>query len=128
MSSTTDNSIDDAENISNQVPILEQNNVDEVDPNFVTPTRPTTHVEPNAPIPNDRTNEMVEQQTNEEPIQTPIIQRIPFNLEVDQNISNNEDQDIHYCGNRDCEGDCGVLVCGCIDTCRNRCGTRSYSF
>lgn len=25
---------------------------------------------------------------------------------------------VHYCGEKDCEGDCGVLVCGCIDICR----------
>jgi hypothetical protein len=25
---------------------------------------------------------------------------------------------------RDCVGDCGTLSCGCIDTCRNRCGTK----
>jgi hypothetical protein len=27
-----------------------------------------------------------------------------------------------YCGDRDCEWNCGVLDCGCIDVCRNRCG------
>lgn len=27
-----------------------------------------------------------------------------------------------YCGDKDCEWDCGVLDCGCIDICRNRCG------
>lgn len=32
----------------------------------------------------------------------------------------------HYCGDRDCVGDCGVLSCGCIDTCRNRCGLRGW--
>lgn len=26
--------------------------------------------------------------------------------------------DIHYCGDFYCEGDCGVLSCGCIDVCR----------
>lgn len=25
---------------------------------------------------------------------------------------------ICYCGNKDCEFDCGVLACGCIDMCR----------
>jgi len=25
---------------------------------------------------------------------------------------------ICYCGNKECEFDCGVLVCGCIDICR----------
>lgn len=25
---------------------------------------------------------------------------------------------IHYCGNPDCNGDCGELACGCIDCCR----------
>lgn len=28
----------------------------------------------------------------------------------------------HYCGDWMCVGDCGVLVCGCIDVCRGRCG------
>lgn len=32
-----------------------------------------------------------------------------------------EDQYIHYCGNHTCYGDCGVLSCGCIDTCRRHC-------
>lgn len=27
------------------------------------------------------------------------------------------------CGNPDCDHDCGVLLCGCIDTCRGLCGT-----
>jgi hypothetical protein len=30
----------------------------------------------------------------------------------------------HYCGNPECEGDCGQLSCGCIDMCRGRCGWR----
>ena len=25
---------------------------------------------------------------------------------------------IHYCGDRKCDGECGTLVCGCIDVCR----------
>ncbi len=33
---------------------------------------------------------------------------------------------IHYCGDADCIWDCGVLVCGCIDQCRGRCGSREY--
>ncbi len=31
---------------------------------------------------------------------------------------------VHYCGDADCDGDCGALSCGCWDTCRNRCGKR----
>lgn len=31
---------------------------------------------------------------------------------------------ICYCGHDDCEWDCGVLWCGCIDVCRGRCGLR----
>jgi hypothetical protein len=27
-----------------------------------------------------------------------------------------------YCGHRECDWDCGVLWCGCIDVCRGRCG------
>lgn len=30
---------------------------------------------------------------------------------------------IHYCNNYFCGGDCGELICGCIDICRGRCGT-----
>lgn len=26
--------------------------------------------------------------------------------------------EVHYCGEPSCIGDCGVLVCGCIDVCR----------
>lgn len=33
---------------------------------------------------------------------------------------------IHHCDNIDCEGDCGVLLCGCIDICRSRCGFNRY--
>ena len=29
-----------------------------------------------------------------------------------------EREDIHYCGDRKCEWDCGTLWCGCIDVCR----------
>jgi len=35
-----------------------------------------------------------------------------------------EESWIHYCGRRDCDGDCGTLSCGCIDTCRDYCGTK----
>lgn len=107
---------------------------------FVTPTRPISQIEPNAPNRHDQINTLTEQfdeQTIEEEIVTPKIQRIP--LDMDDNIVMHEDHEdhedredhenyeleyIHYCGDRDCEGDCGVLVCGCIDTCRNRCGLR----
>ena len=30
---------------------------------------------------------------------------------------------IHPCNDYFCSGDCGVLICGCIDMCRGRCGT-----
>lgn len=30
------------------------------------------------------------------------------------------------CGDKTCDGGCGTLDCGCIDVCRNRCGTRDY--
>lgn len=33
---------------------------------------------------------------------------------------------VHYCGDRDCDWDCGVLSCGCIDCCRGRCGMRDW--
>jgi hypothetical protein len=32
-----------------------------------------------------------------------------------------------YCGHYDCKHDCGVLVCGCIDMCRGRCGMRDWN-
>lgn len=35
---------------------------------------------------------------------------------------------VHYCGDKDCEYDCGVLVCGCIDQCRGRCGLNRRRF
>ena len=28
---------------------------------------------------------------------------------------------VHYCGEPSCIGDCGVLICGCIDVCRSAC-------
>jgi hypothetical protein len=28
---------------------------------------------------------------------------------------------VHFCGNISCNGNCGVLACGCIDTCRGGC-------
>lgn len=126
--STNDNSINEVEIMSNQVPILEQNIVLEESVSL-TPSRPTTPVEQNAPIRNDQKIELkkqFEELITEEQIHIPKIKRLPFNL--DENTEVSENQDIHYCGNKDCEGDCGVLVCGCIDMCRNRCGTRSYSF
>jgi hypothetical protein len=30
------------------------------------------------------------------------------------------------CGDLRCDGDCGVLNCGCIDVCRGRCGNRDW--
>jgi hypothetical protein len=32
----------------------------------------------------------------------------------------------HYCGDINCEWDCGTLSCGCIDVCRGRCGLRRW--
>jgi hypothetical protein len=97
---------------------------------LITPTKPSTPIEQTAPVHNDqindKVNEVVKQQTIDEKITFPTIQRIPFN--VDKNEDNDSKDKgyeyIHYCGNKDCEWDCGVLDCGCIDTCRNRCGTR----
>jgi hypothetical protein len=37
-----------------------------------------------------------------------------------------ENKTVHYCGDSDCEWDCGVLYCGCIDICRNRCGLHPF--
>ena len=33
-----------------------------------------------------------------------------------------------YCGNIKCNRDCGVLYCGCIDFCRNKCGIYTLSY
>lgn len=44
----------------------------------------------------------------------------------DRDYDYDEDDYIHYCGDRSCNGDCGVLDCGCIDTCRGRCGRYEY--
>jgi hypothetical protein len=30
------------------------------------------------------------------------------------------------CGDKECDGSCGTLDCGCIDVCRGRCGLRSW--
>ena len=36
---------------------------------------------------------------------------------------------VHYCDDIDCQWDCGVLDCGCIDLCRGRCGfNRDYKY
>ncbi len=32
---------------------------------------------------------------------------------------------LHYCNDPDCDHDCGMLSCSCIDTCRGRCGCDS---
>lgn len=37
-------------------------------------------------------------------------------------------QKSHYCGDPECEWDCGELWCGCIDVCRGRCGFNSDIF
>jgi hypothetical protein len=37
-------------------------------------------------------------------------------------------KNIHYCGDDECEWDCGVLWCGCIDQCRGRCGLNDHLF
>lgn len=33
---------------------------------------------------------------------------------------------LHYCRDPDCDHECGVLDCGCIDVCRGRCGADIY--
>jgi hypothetical protein len=40
----------------------------------------------------------------------------PFHITAQSNIC--------QCGSEECEYDCGVLSCGCIDVCRGRCGLR----
>ena len=34
----------------------------------------------------------------------------------------------HYCGDKNCEWDCGELWCGCIDQCRGRCGFGDFDY
>jgi hypothetical protein len=34
----------------------------------------------------------------------------------------------HYCGDEDCNGDCGALSCGCWDTCRGYCRRQRGGF
>lgn len=46
--------------------------------------------------------------------------------DYDDRHYDNDDEWIHYCGDRDCNGDCGLLACGCIDVCRGRCGRYDY--
>jgi hypothetical protein len=102
-----------------------------------TPIKQSTHTEPKSPIRNDQNNDKLNYQEKEiveelkknsieESIVIPKIQRLPFNIDKDEGNDSKEKgyEYIHYCGNKDCEWDCGVLDCGCIDTCRNRCGTR----
>ena len=102
-----------------------------------TPIKQSTHTEPKSPIRNDQNNDKLNDQEKEiveelkknsieESIVIPKIQRLPFNIDKDEGNDSKEKgyEYIHYCGNKDCEWDCGVLDCGCIDTCRNRCGTR----
>lgn len=43
-------------------------------------------------------------------------------LKEEASISNHR----RVCGDKLCHGECGVLECGCIDVCRDRCGTRDY--
>ena len=33
-------------------------------------------------------------------------------------------EQVHYCGDKECDWGCGTLDCGCIDQCRGRCGFR----
>jgi hypothetical protein len=43
-------------------------------------------------------------------------------------VEEKENKHIHHCGDADCEYDCGVLWCGCIDQCRGRCGYNRERF
>lgn len=104
---------------------------------FTTPQRNIQVVEPSTPVRNNiqtqnEDNNELDESINE-PITTPEIQRMSFNIQQLESIPLTELNEyrieyIHYCGNEDCEGDCGVLVCGCIDMCRGRCGTRNYDY
>jgi len=46
-------------------------------------------------------------------IETIVISRVP--LKLDYKTSKTI---ICYCGDKKCEFNCGVLICGCIDICR----------
>jgi len=111
---------------------------------FTTPQRNIQVAEPSTPVRNNIQNENNNELDDSinEPITTPEIQRMSFNIQqlqsvslTELNINNSSEltnesrtENIHYCENDECEGDCGVLVCGCIDMCRGRCGTRNYDY
>jgi len=102
---------------------------------FTTPQRNIQVVEPNTPVRNNVQNENNNELDDSinDPITTPEIQRMTFNIQQIESIPLTQldvsrSGSVHYCGNEDCEGDCGVLVCGCIDMCRGRCGIRNYDY
>ena len=39
-----------------------------------------------------------------------------------------DDNKICDCGNIYCDGDCGTLICGCVDICRGKCGDSYDSY
>jgi hypothetical protein len=59
----------------------------------------------------------------------PILQTIKYRcdeahakrLEEIENEMLNSSRRYHYCGDPECEWDCGILPCGCIDQCRKFC-------
>jgi hypothetical protein len=59
------------------------------------------------------------------PIEPPVTndnQENDLDYSDDDHDDHDDDHDyLHYCGDRTCYGDCGVLSCGCIDTCRRHC-------
>lgn len=42
--------------------------------------------------------------------------------EIDAFAIRGYDPNVCHCGDKECDWGCGVLWCGCIDVCRNRCG------
>ena len=133
----------DTDNLNESIVDTEMNTNNEME--FTTPQRNIQVVEPSTPVRNNIQNENNNELDDSinEPITTPEIQRMSFNIQLLQSVTltqlninsptnetnyENSNEYFHYCGNEDCEGDCGVLVCGCIDMCRGRCGTRNYDY
>jgi hypothetical protein len=124
---------DPSNNLNESIVDTEMNTNNEME--FTTPQRNIQVAEPSTPVRNNaqsENNNELDDSINE-PIITPEINRISFNIQQLESISLTQLNEcrieyIHYCDNVDCEGDCGVLVCGCIDMCRGRCGTRNYDY
>jgi hypothetical protein len=53
------------------------------------------------------------------PYKSVLVNNVSIDIDKLNNTFRSNGQLVHYCGENDCEGDCGVQRCGmCIDTCR----------